>query len=122
MSRVQIHNLNCPQGRPLFARYCASFLCRLRGLTFRRSLSLDEGLLLVERGDSRVDTSIHMLFVWIDLGVVWINDAQEVVDICLARRWRPAYFPKKPARYVLEIHPDRLADFNVGDRVEFEKV
>jgi hypothetical protein len=34
--------------------------------------------------------------------VVWINSDMQVVDKVLARSWRPAYFSKQPAKYVLE--------------------
>jgi len=99
--------------------YCDTFLAQLRGFTFRPRLSRDEGLILVGTRDSRLDSSIHMLFVAFDLTVVWINSAMQVVDKALARPWRPAYFSKRPAKYALEIHPDRWEDFNVGDMVEF---
>jgi len=104
------------------AGYCASFLCRLRGLTFRRHMADDWGLLLVQQKDSRLDASIHMLFVWFDIAVVWINATNEVVDIKLARRWRPAYLPQRPARYVLELSPAHINDFNIGDHVQIEVI
>jgi uncharacterized membrane protein (UPF0127 family) len=120
MKQVIVHNLDYPHAKPVRAIYCDSFACRLRGLTFRRRLDFEQGLLLVQNRDSRVDGSIHMLGVFIDLGIVWINGSGQVVDTCLARRWRLAYIPKQPARYILEIHPDRLTDFNIGDKVRFE--
>lgn len=101
-------------------KYCDSFLTQLRGLTFRSSLSQDEGLVLVGSRDSRVDSSIHMLFVPFDLCVVWINSDMKIVDKILARPWRPAYFPKRPAKYALEVHPDRWDEFQIGDVVEFK--
>jgi uncharacterized membrane protein (UPF0127 family) len=100
-------------------QYCDTFLTQLRGLTFRSQLEADEGLLLVGGRDSRIESSIHMFFVPFDLSVIWINSAMQVVDKVLARAWRPAYFPKHPARYVLEIHPKRWGDFEIGDGVEF---
>jgi murein DD-endopeptidase MepM/ murein hydrolase activator NlpD/uncharacterized membrane protein (UPF0127 family) len=106
--QVIIHNLSRPLPQPIIARYCASFFCRLRGLTFRRQIPIHWGLLLVQKRDSRVDASIHMLGVWTDLAVIWINSAEEVVDIKLARRWRLAYLPERPARYVLELAPAHL--------------
>ena len=86
---------------------------------FRSSLPQNEGLLLVERRDSRLDTSIHMLFVFMDLAVVWINSEYTVVDTVVAHAWRPFYAPGRPARYILEIHPDRWKEFSIGDQVEF---
>ena len=120
MKQVIVQNLDHAQNKPVRAVYCDSFACRLRGLTFRRRLDVEQGLLLVQSRDSRVDASIHMLGVFIDLGIIWINSNGQVVDICLARRWRLAYIPKHPAQYILEIHPDRLNYFNVGDKVRFE--
>ncbi len=107
---------------PLRIKYCDTFFTQLRGLTFRSRLPRDEGLLLVGTRDSRIDSSIHMLFVSFDLSVIWINSKMQVVDKVLAKSWRPAYFSKKPARYVLEIHHDRWGDFEIGDGVEFKDV
>ncbi len=66
------------------------------------------------------DSSIHMFFVSFDLAVIWINSNMQVVDKVLARSWKPAYFSKQPAKYVLEVHPDRWEEFQVGDRVQFK--
>ena len=101
-------------------KYCDTFLTQLRGLTFRPRLALDEGLLLVGTRDSRLDSSIHMLFVSFDLTVIWINSEMQVVDKIIAKSWRPAYFSKQPARYVLEIHPERWGDYEIGDTVQFK--
>jgi uncharacterized membrane protein (UPF0127 family) len=122
MKTIRIENKNQPLPAPLQAIYCDSFLCRLRGLMFRSSLAHEEGLLLVEARDSRIDTSIHMLFVYMDLAVIWINSKNTVVDAVLARSWRLAYAPAQPARYILEIHPNRLNEFTIGDHVEFQNV
>ena len=120
MNTIQLENLNQPLPTPLQALYCDIFLCRLRGLMFRSSLAPGQALLLVEGRDSRLDTAIHMLFVFMDLAVIWINSEKVVVDTVLARAWRPAYAPRQPARYILEIHPDRLNEFKIGDKIEFQ--
>jgi uncharacterized membrane protein (UPF0127 family) len=122
MSRfIFIRNQNHPELSPARVKYCDSFLCRLRGLTFRDRLEPDDGLLLVQgQRDSRIDSSIHMLFVPFDLTVVWINTELTVVDKVLAKSWRPAYISAKPACYILEIHPNRWGDYQIGDQVEFQ--
>jgi uncharacterized membrane protein (UPF0127 family) len=89
---------------------------------FRSHLGLNEGLLLVEKRDSRLDTSIHMFFVPFDLAVFWINSEMTVVDKVIAKSWHPAYFSKVDAKYTLEIHPDRFGDYEIGDKVEFKKL
>jgi uncharacterized membrane protein (UPF0127 family) len=121
MKYVTLANLSQPHTQPIVARYCTSFLCQLRGLMFTHDLAPDRGLLLVQGRDSRLDASIHMLFMAMDLAVVWINAQNEVVDTRLAQRWRLVYVPQQPACFVLEAHPDRLADFNIGDKVSIHE-
>ena len=115
MKTVLVENLTRPLSQPVRAGFCQSFLCQAKGFTFRRHIEPEEALLLVQRRDSRLDSSIHMMFVWTDLAVVWINSGMEVVDTRLARQWHPAYISTRPASYVLEMAPQRLGDFQVGD-------
>ena len=124
MSRfIHVRNLNRTNISPARVKFCDSFACRLRGLTFRDHLDPDDGLLLVQgKRDSRVDSSIHMLFVPFDLNVVWINTNMTVVDKVIAKPWRPASLSSSPACYVLEIHPDRWEEYQIGDGVEFQDV
>src|SRR5690349_8217640 len=117
---ITVQNRNRILTGPLHVKYCDTFLTQLRGFTFRSLLEPEEGLLLVGKRDSRLDSSIHMLFVYFDLSVIWVNSAMQVVDKVLAKSWRPAYFSRQPARYVLEIHPRRWDDFEIGDGVEFK--
>jgi uncharacterized membrane protein (UPF0127 family) len=101
------------------AHWCDDFGSKLRGFTFRRHLAEDDGLVLVEKSDGRVNTSIHMLFVTFDLGVIWVNDAGVVVDKVLAKPWRLSYAPQAPARYVIELHPRLLDEVQIGEKIEF---
>jgi uncharacterized membrane protein (UPF0127 family) len=87
---------------------------------FTKAIDIEDGLLLVQKSESRANASIHMFFVFIDLGVIWLNGELEIVDIKIARSWAPVYSPKEPAKYILEIHPDRLPDFKEGDKLSFE--
>ena len=87
---------------------------------FRSTVSYDEGLLLVQPLENRLDASIHMLFVFTELSVIWINSTGKVVDKVLASPWHPAYFPQAPAKYILEVSSRRFNEFKVGDEIKFE--
>ena len=117
---ITIENKNRKIEGALRVKYCDTFLTQLRGLTFRSALTLDEGLILVGKRDSRLDSSIHMLFVSFDLAVIWINSNMQIVDKVIAKSWRPAYFSQQPAKYVLEVHPNRWDEFQIGDMVQFK--
>jgi uncharacterized membrane protein (UPF0127 family) len=118
MSEVTISNLNRTEFPPLLVKYCDSYMCRLRGLMFSPPVPPGCGLLLIYPRDSRLESAIHMLFMRCDLAVIWINSDCQVVDKVLALKWKPAYSPTRPARFVLETHPSHLDDFDIGDRVQ----
>lgn len=102
------------------ARWCDGFASKLRGFTFRRGLAAGEGLVLVEPADSRMSSAVTMLFCFMDLGVIWVNDAGEVVDKTVARPWRLSYVAQAPARYVVELDPALLAEVEIGQRLQFD--
>ena len=118
MKTIQILNEAHPEIK-IIANWCNSYLSRLKGLMFVTTLPKHAGIILVESGESRINTAIHMLFMNFDIATVWINAAYQVVDVRLAKKWHLSYFPKKPAQYVLEINADHLNDFHIGDQLSF---
>ena len=120
--QIIVNNINRNMDSSPRIKYCDTFLTQLRGFAFRPRLMHDEGLILVGARDSRIDSSIHMLFVSFNLTIIWINSDMQVVDKVHAKSWRLAYFSKQPAKYVLEIHSERWEDYEIGDSVEFKDV
>jgi uncharacterized protein len=100
--------------------WCESFGGKLLGLMFRKSLGKTEGLLMVEPRASKVNTSIHMLFMNFAIATVWLDNDFRVVDKVLAKPWRLAYVPAKPAKYTLEARPEILDKIEIGDQLAFE--
>jgi uncharacterized membrane protein (UPF0127 family) len=119
---VDVRTKAAPNGAPLLrgVRWCASFMCRLRGLMFRSAIAPGEGIVLVEPRDSRAAVSIHMFFVPFTIAAVWVDSSGRVVDKVAARPWRPFYAPRAPARFTLETHPEFLDRVSIGDELVFE--
>ena len=121
---MQVAVWNETRGEPLLGRVrrCTGFLCRLRGLTFRRTLSDgdEEGILLVGRRESRTETAIHMFFVFVPIAAIWLDRDGRVVDARLARPFRPLYVPRARAQDVLEGPPALLERVRIGDQLRFE--
>ena len=103
-------------------RWCDSFASKLRGFTFRKTIGENEGLVLVEKGESRSGTAVHMLFVFCDLAVIWLAGDGKIVDMTHAKPWRPAYIPSQPAQYVLETDPHHLSRLQVGQHLQFREL
>jgi len=100
-------------------RWCSSFLCKFKGLMLRRSLRDGEALLFVEPYVSRVGTTIHMLFMFMSISVVWLDSEFTVVDKKLAKPWRLAYAPESAAQYYVETSPNFLKAVEIGDKLEY---
>jgi uncharacterized membrane protein (UPF0127 family) len=115
---VAVKNESRLEHETLRAKWCAGTLCKLKGFMFRNKLNSNERLLLVEKRQGRLNTAIHMMAVFMPLGVLWIDSQGKVVDTCVARPWR-FYLPKSPAQYVLEGEVSILDDHAVGDKLQF---
>ena len=118
MRKAWISNNTTPL-KSVEVRLCESFFSRFSGLMGRKSIGINEGILLVESSDSRINTSIHMFFMNFDIAVIWIDSRKIVVDKVLARKWRPFYAPSTPCQFTLETHPGQLDSFQIGDQVAF---
>ncbi len=102
-------------------RWCSSFWCHFKGLQFVRHLPADQGLLFVTGGESKSTTTIHMLFMFISISVIWLDAGGKVVDKKLAKPWRPMYAPRAPAQYFLEANVAVLEQVAIGDVLRFDE-
>lgn len=114
---------NTATGKMVLARaeWCASTWQHFRGLQMRSSLPDDEGLLFVYGSESIASTAIHMFFVFMSIGVVWLDKSGKVVDKKLAKPWRPYYAPRSSAQYFIEALPAVLDRVNIGDVLNFDE-
>jgi len=119
---IYIFNESNSADTPIIARLGNTFLDRLKGLMFHSTILENEGLLLVLNQSSRLQSSIHMAFINNNLGIIWINDQFRVTQVEFAHRWISILFPSKPAKYILETHPENIPLFATGDKIRFEQI
>lgn len=99
------------------AKFCTSFFDKLMGLMFKKSINQDFGIILAETSESKINSSIHMLFMNFDISVLWLNKDWIIVDKTLAKKWHLVYVAKDPAQYTIELHESRYNDFSIGDKL-----
>jgi len=116
---VKVKNRNTGETLIDSAKWCNSWFCKFIGFQFRSKLHPGEAIILVHEKESIRETSIHMLFVFTDLAVVWLNECGEITHCELATPWRLYYASPKPARYVLETNPHFLDGISIGDELDF---
>lgn len=113
-------NISNPSSNTTLHAFIAdTFYSKLAGLMFRKSIPIDTCLILSERYESIINTSIHMLFMRFDIGVIWLSKDFTVVDKKFAKKWHLAYFSRLPAQHVIELHPTQLENFSIGDKLLF---
>lgn len=83
---------------PKNAKICKSLFSKCLGLMF----SKPKPVLLVNSKESR--TGIHMFFVFFPLDIIWLDSNYKIIDFRKnVKPFSGFYYPKKPAKYVLEM-------------------
>lgn len=103
----------------VYVKYCDTFFSKLKGLMFSRELKPDNGIIIVEKNESRMKTAIHMMFMNYDITALWLDKNMVIIDKVLAKRWIPYYSSKKPAQFVIELHKSRFSEYSIGDELVF---
>lgn len=116
MKTIKLENTSSPD-KFVNVKYCDTFWSKFLGLMFTKELKPDQGIILAEDNETRLNTSIHMMFMNYDLTVLWLDNELVIIDKILARKWLPFYIPKKPAQYVVELHPSKFSEYSIGDKL-----
>ncbi len=118
MQHFIVKNITNDNALPLVLGVCDTFQSRLRGLMFTGSIPENSGLLFINPSEDRINSAIHMYFMWTDLTIVWADSAGIVVDKVLAKKWKTLAAPQKGAKYIIETHIARFDDYNCGDLLD----
>ena len=116
MRKVKIKKSALPAS-VIYVKYCDTFFSKFLGLMFSKKIEPDEGILIVENNESRIATSIHMMFMNYDIAVLWLDRQMVIVDKVLARKWCPFYISKVAAQYVVELHSSKFSEYSIGEQL-----
>lgn len=105
------------------AKLYKDFFFKAKGLMFSTPLRRGRGIILEASEEGIFETTIHMLFVFFPIDVVWLDSNKTVVDVKRSvMPFVPWLSPCKPAKYVVEIKRGASKSICVGDRLEFREV
>jgi len=103
-------------------KYCKNFVSKFRGLMFSKPLKKGEALILEADNEGILETTIHMMFVFFCIDVLWLNSGKMVVDIKKnVKAFTPWIIPKTEAKYIIELPKNTAKHINIGDVIEFRK-
>lgn len=95
---------------------------RMKGLMFEDEKKFDYGLVMVMSKESRLESSIHMMFVFFPIEVLFLNQNKIIVDKVTLNPFHLNHTPKKAAKYVIELPKGTTKSAKLGDKVTWEKI
>ncbi len=110
------------QPEQIRVKICDDFFSRFKGLMFDSAIAQNEGILLVQESESRINAAIHMFFMNFDIAVFWLDKDLRVVDKKIAQKWKSILTPSKPAKYIFETHPKNMQKIQMGETLQLSKL
>lgn len=98
-------------------------LKKIIGVMFRRSLPQDFAMVFDMGREMRANSAIHMMFVFVSIDVVYLDDSRRIVDIKYRLRpWIGIAIPKRRARYAIEMPAGAAMEHGLkeGDVLEWQ--
>ena len=95
---------------------------KMRGLMFSRKPGNSKAFVFVNKGESRQESSLHMLFVFYKIDVIWLDKGFEIVDLREGLvPFTPLIIPRKAAKYVIEMRNGKIKEngLEIGDKLKF---
>ncbi len=101
-------------------KFADNFLRKLKGLMFEQKKNFDYGLVFEFSRESRIGASIHMLFVFFPIDVVYLDSGRKVVDVATVNPWTINYTPKKAAKYLVELPVGKAKEIKIGNELSWK--
>ena len=98
-----------------------TFFQKFRGLMFESEKNFNYGLIFFLENESRINATIHMLFVFFQIDVVYLDKNKKVVDV--VKNLQPFVLsctPKKAAKYFIELPNGKAKNVSIGNKLEWE--
>ena len=92
---------------------------RTKGLMFEDARKFDYALIFEFPRESKLGASLHMIFVFFPIDVLFLDSKKKVVDKATLAPFIPNYTPKAPAKYVIEMPMGKAAKTKIGDSVSW---
>ena len=92
---------------------------RMKGLMFEDKKKFNYALVFDFPSESKIGTSLHMLFVFFPIDVLFLDKNKIVVDKTTLEPFTPNYTPKSAAKYVIELPKGKTSLIKIGQKAEW---
>ena len=95
---------------------------RRRGLIGMAAIRPDEVLIFHFPTAGRWRSMIHSFRVRFPFAAIWLDEGGQVVDLrSPVYPWRPLILPRRPARTLIETHPDLAKRIGLADVIRWDE-
>ncbi len=102
-------------------RLASSSWEKLKGLMFENVNLFDYALVFLLSKESILNATIHMMFVFFPIDVVYLDKNKKVVDIVRGLQpFTPSCVPKKPSKFFIELPVGKSKGISLRDRIEWQ--
>ncbi len=102
-------------------RIARGFFAQARGLMFESKKNFDYALVFPLATKTIASASIHCLFVFFPIDVIYLDENKVVVDV---KKNVPSFAlyrqPDKPSKYFIEVRAGKTDSLKIGDKLEWE--
>ena len=98
-------------------RFANGFFSNMKGLMFESEKNFDYALIFPLPYESRIGASVHMMFVFFPIDIIFLDSKKHVVDKATLVPWMLNYTPKKPAKYFIEMQAGKASMAKIGDMI-----
>ena len=93
---------------------------KFKGLMFERAENFDYALVFILPREGRIESSVHMMFVFFPIDIVYLDAQKKVVEKATLEPWILNYTPKMGAKYFVELPEGKTKGISIGDEVEWD--
>jgi len=92
---------------------------RMKGLMFEDLKKFNYALVFDFPAESKIGSSLHMLFVFFPIDVLFLDKNKKVVDKVTLTPFMPNYTPNAPAKYVIELPHGKAKGVKLGEKASW---
>jgi len=101
-------------------RFASNTWERTKGLMFEDKKNFNYALIFEFLMESKIGCSLHMLFVFFPIDVLFLDKNKIIVDKTTLTPFILNYTPKKAAKYVIEMPEKKISQLRIGQKVEWD--
>jgi len=101
-------------------RHAISFAEQAKGLMFEQKRNFDYCLIFRLPFETRTGASVHMMFVFFPIDIIYLDAQKRINEIARLKPWRLNFTPRKPAKWLIELPAGKAKGLKAGWKLEWE--